>query len=104
MVLGIASLITVLLSIYVVFLPFRRMKTKKNLGIMCWWGFSDKTFDEYHKETKKIISSNRKITDEYLKEIWNLTNYSLKPKNHLLKIASIVLIIGLLGGLILFFV
>ncbi len=101
--LAIASFLTVVLSILVTFLPFRG-KMKGKFGMMCWWGFSDKNLEEYEKELKKSLDSDEKITHEYAKEIWSLVNNSLKPKTRILKWASFILLLGLLGGFILFFV
>ncbi len=103
LVLAVTSFVAVFLSILVTFLPFRG-KSKGKFGLMCWWGFSDKSFDEYEKGLNEVFSSDEKIAQEYMKEIWILANYSLKPKTKLLKWASLILILGLLGGFVLFFV
>lgn len=103
LVLAVASFLAVLLSIIITFLPFRG-KLKGKFGLMCWWGFSNKSFEEYEAELKKSLVSDEKIAQEYAKEIWGLANYSLKPKTRILKWASIILILGLLGGFVLFFV
>ena len=103
LILAIGSFLTVLLAILVIFLPFRR-KIKEKFGLMCWWGFSDKSFNQYKDELNKIFNSNEEISLEYMKEIWNLTNYSLNPKTKLLKCASSILILSLLSAFILFFI
>jgi hypothetical protein len=102
LVLAISSFFTVLLSVLIIRLPFRGI-TKEEFGLMCWW-FSDKSLDQYKDELNEIFTSDEKISQEYIKEIWNLANYSLKPKGKLLKWASSILVLGLLGGFILFFI
>lgn len=103
LVLAISSFFTALLSILAIFLPFRR-KIKQRFGLMCWWGFLYERFDEYKEELSKIFESEERISQEYMKEIWNLASYSLAPKSQLLKFASLILISGLLVGFVLFFV
>lgn len=103
LVLAITSFLTVLLSVLVTFLPFRG-RLKRKFGLMCWWGFSDKSLEEYEAKLKESLVSDEKIAQEYAKEIWNLANYSLKPKTKFLKWASLILILGLLGGFVSFFV
>jgi len=102
LVLAISSFFTVLLSVLIIRLPFRGI-TKEQLGLICWW-FSDKSFDEYKDGLDKILNSDEKIAQEYVKEIWNLANYSLKPKGKLLKWATYILVLGLLGAFMLFFI
>jgi len=101
--LAISSFLAALLSVLAIFLPFRS-KTRVKFNLMCWWGFSDRSFAQYKEELNKLFASDEKISQEYMKEIWNLANYSLKPKTNLLKWASLILIIGLLSGFILFFI
>lgn len=103
LVLAIISFLTVLLSISATFLPFRK-NIKQKFGSMCWMGFSDKSFDEYKEELNKVFASDEKIAHEYMQEIYSLANYSIKLKIKLLKWASMILILGLLAGFILFFV
>lgn len=103
LVLAIGSFISALISVSVVILPFRG-KFKERLGLMCWWGFSDKNFKEYQEGLKKVFVSDEQIAQEYMIEIWNLANYSIKPKNMLLKWSALVLVLGLFAGFILFFV
>ena len=103
LLLAICSFVTVFLAILVVFLPFRG-KIKERFSLMCWWGFSRKNLEQYEKELREIFVSDEKIAEEYAREIWNLANYSLKPKTLILKWASFILILGLLAGFVLFFV
>jgi len=103
LILAIASFFTVFISIMIVCLPYRGKITNK-LGLLCWWGFLGKNFKEYQDELDKVFSSEKNIAEEYELEIWNLANYSLKPKSKLLKLASFILIFGLLAGFVLFFV
>lgn len=103
LVLAAGSFITVILAIFVVFLPFRG-KIKEKFGLMCWWGFSNKNFNQYKDELNRVFNSDEEISTEYMKEIWNLTNYSLKPKTKILKWASFILVVALLLAFILFFV
>jgi len=103
LVLAISSFLTAFLSILVICSPFRG-GVRKKFGLMCWWGFSNKSFEQYKKGLNEVFTSEEKILQEYMKEIWNLTNYSLKPKTKLLNLASIILISGFLIGFILFFI
>jgi hypothetical protein len=103
LVLAICSFITVFLTILVVFLPFRG-KLKEKLSLMCWWGFSNKNLNQYKDGLNNVFASDEKIAEEYSREIWNLVNYSLKPKTLILKWASFILILGLFSGFALFFV
>lgn len=103
LVLAVSSLLTVFLTIFVVFLPFRSKKGVKP-GSMCWWGFIGGGFDQYREEIDRILDSEKEISKEYIKEIWNLANYSIKPKVKILKWASSIQLIGFLLGFVLFFV
>lgn len=102
-IIAVSSFITIILSVLVLCLPYRG-KIKEKFGLMCWWGFSGKSFEQYSNELNKVFVSDEKIIEEYKKEIWNLANYSLKPKSELLKWASYILVVGLLIGFVLFFV
>lgn len=103
LILGISSFLTVVLSIMVTFLPFKGRK-KKWHGLMCWWGFSGKDSKQYEEELRKAFLSDEATAKEYATEIWNLANYSLKPKSKILKVASLVLLSGLVIGFALFLV
>lgn len=104
LVLAITSFLAVFLSILVVFLPFRGKIKPEERSLMCWWGFSDRDFNQYESGLNEVLASNEKIAKEYEKEIWSLVNYSLKPKTKFLKLASFILILGFLGGFVMFFV
>ncbi|MDD5341886.1 MAG: hypothetical protein PHH01_00010 [Patescibacteria group bacterium] len=103
LVLAISSFITLVMAITVVFLPFRG-KRKERLSFICWWGFSDKGLEEYEDKLKKVFDSDDKMAEEYMREIWTMTNYSIKPKSKILKFASFILVFGLLIGFVLSFV
>ena len=103
LVLAICSFVAFFLSILAVFLPFRG-KIKERFSLMCWWGFSNKNLVQYEKELEETFISEEKIAKEYMREIWNLVNHSIKPKTLILKWASFILIFGLLAGFVLFFV
>lgn len=102
-VIALTSFVTIILTVLAVFLPYRG-KIKEKGSLLCWWTMLGKKFEDYRKEAQQVLNSEEKITDEYLKEIWNLANYSLKPKSLLLKWASLILTAGLLLGFILFFI
>ncbi|MFA5070455.1 MAG: Pycsar system effector family protein [Patescibacteria group bacterium] len=102
-VIAITAFLTILLTVFAVFLPYRG-KMKEKIGLMCWWGFAGKSYESYQEEVNRVIKTDEAIADEYKKEIWNLANYSLRPKSVLLKWASFVLTVGLLAGFVLFFV
>lgn len=102
-VLGISALLAAILSVFTIFSPFRK-GVKKKFGLMCWWGFSEKSFEQYKDELEKVFTSDEAILREYMKEIWNLGHYSLEPKTRLLQWSSLILILGLLAGFILFFI
>lgn len=103
LVLAITSFFAALLSIFAIFLPFRR-QTKNRFSLICWLGFLFKNFDDYKREVYSAFESEEKTSQEYMKEIWSLANYSLKPKTKLLKWASSILTLGLLMAFVLFFV
>jgi len=101
LVIAITSLIACLFSIWTVSFPFRKTK-KKAFGLMCWWGFEKMNFEEYTKRIEEILGSDKAITKEYLKEIYALSKYSLKPKSSMIRLASFTLTIGLIvGGILL---
>ena len=103
LVLGIGALLAAILSVLTIFSPFRK-GVRKKFGLMCWWGFSEKSFEQYKEELDKVFTSDEEIIREFMKEIWNLGRYSLEPKTRLLRWASLILILGLLAGFILFFI
>jgi len=103
LILEICSFITLILAAMAVFLPFRG-KIKERISLMCWWNFTKKEYEQYKKELNDMFQSDEKIADEYARDIWNLANYSIKPKSLILKWASFILILGLLAGFVLFFV
>lgn len=102
-IIAVTSFITIILSVLILCLPYRG-KIKGKFGLMCWWGFSGKSFEQYSDELNKVFVSDERIIEEYKKEIWNLANHSLKPKSELLKWASYILVVGLFVGFVLFFV
>jgi len=101
-VIAACSLISVLLLVMIIRLPFRG-KIEQKFSLLCWWGFKNKKFEEYSDEIDQLADSKSGIIKEYKKEIWNLAEHSLKPKNTLLKWASLILSVGLLAGFIIFF-
>lgn len=103
LIIAVSSFFTALFSIFAIFMPFRR-DAKDKFSLMCWWGFRYKGFDDYKKDINNVFNSDEAVAQEYMKEIWGLANYSLAPKNRYLKIASIILIVGLLIGFVLFFI
>lgn len=103
LVLAICSFLTLFLSILVVFLPFRGKRTER-YSLACWWNHSQKKYDQYRNELNDIFGVDEKIAEEYSRDIWNLTHYSIKPKSAILKWASLILTIGLLAGFVLFFI
>jgi len=103
LVLAIGTFLTVLLTVTAVFMPFRG-KIKGGKSLICWWGFAEKNFEEYKNSLANVFQSEEKIAEEFEKEIWNLSEYSLKPKTKLLAFASFFLIAGLVLSFALFFV
>jgi len=101
LVMAICSLISALILVFVVSMPFKR-KTRIKMGLICWWGNHIDSFSEYKQEVERATKTENSIAEEYMKEIWNLANYSLKQKTKLIRWSSWILILGLLGGLILF--
>lgn len=102
-VLAICSFAALFLSVLVVFLPFRG-KRRERISLICWWGCAKKGYGQYKNELDDVFKSDEKIADEYARDIWNLTNYSIKPKSLILRWAGFILIAGLLAGFVLFFV
>lgn len=78
-----------ILCILSISLPFR--KINKENSILCWWGISSKTFEEYNKAVEKIDTEENLIS-EYKKEVYFLYHQSIKLKNFFLKSASLVLL------------
>jgi hypothetical protein len=103
LILAICSFIALFLSAMAVFLPFRGKRTER-ISLMCWWNFAKKGYDKYQCELNDIFQSDEKIVEEYSRDIWNLANYSIKPKTLILGWANAILITGLLAGFVLFFV
>jgi len=103
LVIAMTGILVVILSVLVIRLPYRG-KVKEKFSLMCWWGFDGKSYEEYKEEINKVFGSDQAIVEQYQKEIWNLANYSIKPKSLLLKWASYVLVAGLFIGFILLFV
>ena len=71
---------------------------------MCWWSFRADDYEGYKEEIAKVKETDEKIAEEYTKEIWNLAQYSLRPKTILLRWSSFVLTLGLFIGFLLFFI
>ena len=103
LVLAICSFVTLVLAIFVVFLPFRG-KRNERFSLLCWWGFAKKDFDQYKKGLNDVFASDDTIANEYMREIWTLMHYSIKPKSKILRLASFILVFGLLTGFILSFI
>jgi len=103
LVMALCSLVSALLLVFVVSMPFKR-KTRIKMGLICWWGSHIDSFSEYKKEVERATKTENSIAEEYMKEVWNLANYSLKQKTKLIRWSSWILILGLLSGLILFIV
>lgn len=103
LILSLCSFFTLVLAIMVVFLPFRG-KRKERSSFMCWWGFSKTDFEEYKNGLNNIFGADDKISEEYMREIWILAHHSIKPKSLILKIASSILVLGLLLGFITSFI
>ncbi|MFA5107351.1 MAG: hypothetical protein WC497_03435 [Patescibacteria group bacterium] len=103
LVLAMCSFVTLVLAIFVVFLPFRG-KRNERFSLLCWWGFVKKDFGQYKKELTGVFASDDTIANEYMQEIWTVMQYSIKPKSKILKIASFILVFGLLTGFILSFI
>jgi hypothetical protein len=78
-----------ILCILSISLPFRKINKKNSL--LCWWGISNKTFDEYDEAVEEIKSEDDLIL-EYKKEIYFLYFQSIKFKNKLLKFSSLILL------------
>lgn len=99
-VLAACSFVTLVFAVFVVFLPFRGKRTER-FSLLCWWGIKDKDFNQYRTEIKQVLASDETIIEEYTREIWTLTEYSIRPKSRILKWASFVLVLGLLAGFVL---
>lgn len=102
-ILAVTALVVIFLSILAVFLPFRSKKRIKP-NLICQWGTRGAEFDEYRAKVLGLSDSPEKILDEYLKEAWNLSGFSVKSKTCLLKWASGILLAGFLTGFVLVFV
>ena len=92
-IMAIFSLIAALANIWVISFPFRHERSS-SFSFLCWKGIKRMTLEDYQKEAKRIFKSDKKIADEYYKEIHSLVEHSIKPKSRLIRLGSLLLTLG----------
>lgn len=95
-----ASLTALILNIWAVSFPFPRA-SKGLFSLLSWSMIREMSDVEYQIKIKELFNNEEKIIQEYLKEIYALSKYSIEPKAKLVKISSFILSLSLLLGLIL---
>lgn len=103
LIIAIFSLVSVILNVWVISFPFKKHHRGK-FGFMCYLGFYDLDFKEYSRKLKIILDSKDGMVNEYATEIYSLAEHSIKFKTKLIRYASFALSLGLLIGLVLFFI
>ncbi|MCX7779139.1 MAG: DUF5706 domain-containing protein [Patescibacteria group bacterium] len=98
LIIAVAALISLILTIWAVSYPFPR-PSKGVFSLLCWSGFIGFKNGEYEKKIKEVISSEEKMAQEYLKEIYALSKYSIEPKAKMVRTASFILSLSLIAGL-----
>lgn len=96
-VVAIGALLSSLFSIWVISFPFRKTHRGK-FSLLCAWGFEHLSEAEYNRQLDQIVSSNDAMMATYRKEIFALSQYSIKIKLHFIKLASLTLTLGLVVG------
>lgn len=99
-ILSITAFLTLILSVWAVSFPFPRARGEK-FSLLSWSGFKKMDRKEYEEKIKEIISSDKEMVHQYLKEIYAISKYSVQPKSIMVRTASLILTIGLFSGLFL---
>ena len=103
LVIAIFALLSCILNVWVISFPFKKNRRGK-FGFMCYLGFYNLDFKEYTKKLKSILDSKDGLVAEYATEIYSLAEHSIKFKTKLIRYSSFALSLGLIIGLVLFFV
>lgn len=93
------TLLSALFNIWAISFPFK-YERRKCFSFLCWKGIRRLSFEEYKKEAASILADEPRMIKEYDKEIYSLSEYSIKPKSRLIRWASLCLTIGLIAGFI----
>jgi len=99
-ILAIFSLITVIMCIYSISLPYRRNSPEAKESLFCWWSLKGKTYQDYLASIKKEIKDDDDLVEAYSLEIYSLYRNSLRYKLTLLRLAASSLLIGFVVELI----
>ncbi|MFN3301469.1 MAG: Pycsar system effector family protein [Patescibacteria group bacterium] len=102
LIISLFALLALVLSVWAVSYPLPRPKNV--FSLLCWSGFRGMKDHEYEEKIKEVISSDEKIVQEYLKEIYAIAKYSIEPKARLVKLASFILSLSLILGLFFLFI
>lgn len=91
------ALLASLFSIWVISFPFRKTHRGK-FSILCAWGFDHLSEAEYNRQLDDVLASEQATMATYRKEIFALSEYSIKIKLRFIKLASLTLTLGLVIG------
>ncbi len=91
-----ASIISAILSIYVIY-P-RKIEDKSRLNLFYFGSFTNISKDEYVSEIKNLLNDRERIATQYAEEIYDLGQSDLMPRFKTLNLASRVLVWGLIFG------
>jgi hypothetical protein len=83
--------------VWVISFPFRKTH-RGQFSLICAWGFEHLTEGEYTRQLEHVMNSESAVIDTYRKEIFALSEYSIKIKLRFIKLASLALTIGLVVG------
>lgn len=102
-VIAFASIISCLIALWTITLPFKERR-RKAFHLMSFLGFSKMTPEEYYQQILETIETDEKIIEEYIRNVYALATRSLEPKSKLIRIGNSVLTLGLIiGGILIIF-
>ncbi len=99
LVVALGALASSIFSIWVISFPFRKTH-RGQFSLICAWGFEHLTEGEYNRQIEQVMNNEPAVINTYKKEIFALSEYSIKIKLHFIKLASLALTIGLVAGLV----
>ncbi|MBI5465799.1 MAG: hypothetical protein HY974_00750 [Candidatus Kerfeldbacteria bacterium] len=100
LLIALGALLASLFSVWVISFPFRKTHRGK-FSIICAWGFAHLTAEEYSRRLNEVWQNENALQAAYQKEIFALSEYSIKIKLRFIKLASLSLTLGLVVGFIL---
>jgi len=102
LIIAISTLISSFLCIWVIRFPLIRDKPHIP-HLMYYKAFEKLSVKEYSRRLLETLKDDKKIVDQYAKQIFDLVEQSIKRKYLLIRIISLVLTLGLLIGSIITF-